>query len=111
MSFCEWWKKITLLIPVIISERDGKAMDDHWSLIDNPFLFRVFQQGLVEGVKYVLDCYIRAEKSKYVLPIRCFTQKPNAFYIYCGMTDELIRKKKGKLGRLGNSCQIAIWKQ
>jgi len=96
MTFCEWWKKITLLIPVIVSEREGKSMDEHWSLIDNPFLFRVFQQGLVEGIKYVLDCYIRAEKSKHILPIRCFTQKPNAFYVYCGNDDTTPDKKGGK---------------
>jgi hypothetical protein len=45
--------------------------------------------GLVEGVKFVLGKFIESERQKKrVLPIRCFTQKPNMFYIYCGPMDQ-----------------------
>jgi hypothetical protein len=87
-TFCDWWKNITLQIPVSLNTKEETDMRSHWSVISNPFLYRVFNMGLVEGVKFVLGKFIETERQKKrVLPIRCFTQKPNMFYIYCGAMD------------------------
>ena len=84
-AFCDWWKNITLQIPVSLNTKEETEMNSHWSVISNAFLYRVFNMGLVEGVKYVLGKFIESERQKQkVLPILCFTQKPNMFYIYCG---------------------------
>lgn len=89
-TFCNWWKTITLQLPVSLNSKEENEMRSHWSVITNAFLYRVFNMGLVEGVKYVLGKFIETEKQKRkVLPIRCFTQKPNMFYIYCGSNDEV----------------------
>jgi hypothetical protein len=82
-SFCEWWKTISLQMHIALNEKEEQSMSSHWSTIRNPFLFRVFNIGLVDGIKMALGCFINTEKAnKRVFPIRCFTQKPNAFYIY-----------------------------
>jgi hypothetical protein len=111
-TFYEWWKNITLHIPVIPSSYDAASIKEHWSQISNPFLFRVFQQGLVEGIKYVLDCYVRAEKSLRLLPIRCFSQKPNVFYIYCEKDSAAVATPQTKSGSTdtGLPKQTMIWK-
>jgi hypothetical protein len=97
-AFCEWWKTLTLNIPITMNEREETAMTAHWSEISNPYLFRVFNMGLVEGVKYILGRFIeRAREAQQVIPIRCFTQKANTFYIYCGeLVGEPLTAKKGK---------------
>lgn len=84
-TFFDWWKTIKLQMPVTLNYKEETEMSSHWSIISNTFLYRVFNIGLVEGVKCVLGKFIEIEKQKRrVLPIRCFTQKPNMFYIYCG---------------------------
>lgn len=84
-TFCNWWKDITLQLPVSLNTKEDAEMRSHWSTITNPFLFRVFNMGLLEGVKYLLGKFIESDRQKRrLLPIRCFTQKPNMFYIYCG---------------------------
>jgi len=88
-TFCDWWKDITLQIPVSLNTKEDTEMRSHWSTITNPFLYRVFNMGLLEGVKYLLGKFIETERQKRrLLPIRCFTQKPNMFYIYCGTENE-----------------------
>jgi hypothetical protein len=84
-TFCEWWKSIHLSIPFVMNEKDASSMAEHWSEISNPYLFRVFNMGLTEGIKCILGQFIGvARESRQILPIRCFTQKINTFYIYCG---------------------------
>lgn len=84
-TFFDWWKRITLHIPVSLNSKEETEMSSHWSIISNPFLYRVFNMGLVEGVKYLLGKFIEGERqTRRMLPVRCFTQKPNMFYIYCG---------------------------
>ena len=65
-------------------------MDAHWSLINNVFLFRVFKQDLVEGIKSVIQQFVEAESltGTTVIPVRCFIQKPGVFYIYHGETEK-----------------------
>ena len=92
-TFVEWWKGITLQLSSTNTEYDTANMTEHWSSIHNPFLFRVFRQGLVEGVKYVLSCYISTKNKKQKLPIRCFSQKHNTFYIYSGTDTAEVSKK------------------
>lgn len=93
-TFCDWWKTITLQIPVSLNTKEENEMRSHWSVISNAFLYRVFNMGLVEGIKYVLGKFIESERqTRKVLPVRCFTQKPNMFYIYCGTTIEDLSSK------------------
>ena len=93
-KFPEWWKTISLDIPVEINTKEKEDMVGHWSDISNPYLFRVFHTGLVEGIKYVLGRFMQLEKQhKRVLPVRCFTQKPNMFYIYCRNEENTPSKK------------------
>jgi len=98
-AFCEWWKSIHLSIPIVMNKHETTAMSEHWSDISNPYLFRVFNMGLTEGVKCILGQFIGLERDrKHVVPIRCFTQKINTFYIYCGnklpLIDEGIKPAK-----------------
>jgi hypothetical protein len=106
-TFCEWWKLIHLQIPVSLTPKEETAMSEHWSNVSNAFLFRVFQQGLVDGIKYVLESYIRDDKPKRVLPIRCFAQKPNVFYIYCG--DDI--RENGDVAFKKPVKMQTLWKQ
>ena len=87
-TFVEWWKRITLGIPYNPTECETAEMTNHWSSIDNPFLFRVFRRDLVDGIKYLIQHFI-GKKTLYKLPIRCFTQKANVFYVY-GIPDEIL---------------------
>ena len=99
-TFCDWWKDITLQLPVSLNTKEDSEMRSHWSTITNPFLFRVFNMGLLEGVKYLLGKFIDSERQKRrLLPIRCFTQKPNMFYIYCGSSngDDDVESNKPEL--------------
>ena len=107
-TFTEWWKRITLGIRYIPTEYETTEMASHWSTIENPFLFRVFRRDLVDGIKYLMTHYLSVAKIQGVaesegrsksaifrrdevsyenakLPIRCFTQKPNVFYVYQGI--------------------------
>jgi hypothetical protein len=84
VEFNEWWRKMTLQMPVEPTPAEGADMDAHWSLVNNVFLFRVFKQDLVEGIKHVLLKFVEGELSQGKLPVRCFVQKPGIFYIYCG---------------------------
>jgi hypothetical protein len=92
-TFMEWWKGVTLHFTSPVQEYDAHELIEHWSSIRNPFLFRVFRQGLVEGIKYILSSYISSKTKKQKLPIRCFSQKHNIFYIYSGTTDTEVSKK------------------
>jgi len=88
-TFGNWWKTITLQLPVSLNPKEESEMQSHWSAISNAYLYRVFKMGLVEGVKFLLGKFIETERQKRgVLPIRCFTQRPNMFYIYCGLEED-----------------------
>lgn len=79
-TFTEWWKRITLGIRYTPTEYETAEMVNHWSVIENPFLFRVFRRDLVDGIKYLMTQFLSVSIAK--LPIRCFTQKANVFYVY-----------------------------
>jgi len=81
-AFPEWWRRLSLQIPIEPTSQEGVDMDAHWSLINNVFLFRVFKQDLVEGIKSVIQRFVDVETVK--IPIRCFSQKPGVFYVYYG---------------------------
>jgi hypothetical protein len=108
-TFCDWWKDITLQLPVSLNTKEDSEMRSHWSTITNPFLYRVFNMGLLEGVKYLLGKFIESERQKRrLLPIRCFTQKPNMFYIYCGYSDgddDDVERKKPELFQSSKDSQ------
>jgi hypothetical protein len=124
-TFTEWWKRITLGIRYIPTEYETTEMASHWSTIENPFLFRVFRRDLVDGIKYLMTHYLSVAKIQGVaesegrsksaifrrdevsyenakLPIRCFTQKPNVFYVYQGIqgvAESVGRSKSAIFGR------------
>lgn len=83
-EFAEWWRKLSLQLPIEPTTVEGDDMDAHWSLINNVFLFRVFKRDLVEGIKSVLQRFVDVQLSGGTIPVRCFIQKPGVFYIYCG---------------------------
>jgi hypothetical protein len=88
-SFSEWWHRIHMNIPTEPTADVAKLMDEHWSIIDNVYLFRVFKQDLVEGMKKLLEKFVELETgTEKKLPVRCFTQKPNVFYVYSGSSTE-----------------------
>lgn len=96
ITFYEWRKSIHLNINCILSAYDKSEMMNHWSVIRNPFLFRIFCRDLVDGIKYLLQHVIANNRMENptLLPIRCFTQKANVFYIYVGNEDHLKTPKK-----------------
>lgn len=82
-TFTEWWKRISLhdlQNPYISTEYEKSEMSNHWSVIENPFLFRVFRRDLVDGIKYLMTHHLSVVSDKPT--IRCFTQKINVFYVY-----------------------------
>jgi hypothetical protein len=81
-TFAEWWKQITLGIPYAPTPGETAEMNNHWSSIENPFLFRVFRRDLVDGIKYLIQQFIEGKKHLHKFPIRAFTQKSNVFYVY-----------------------------
>jgi hypothetical protein len=85
-DFAGWWRKLTLQLQVEATQTEGAEMDAHWSLLNNVFLFRVFKQDLVDGIKTVLTKFMEIESVNGKLPVRCFIQKPGVFYIYSGGT-------------------------
>jgi hypothetical protein len=83
--FSVWWHRLNLQMDIQLSDAEEGEIDAHWSYVSNSFLFRIFSHDLVEGIKFVLQCFIETERKKgKKLPIRTFTQKQNMFYIYCG---------------------------
>lgn len=88
-TFSEWWRRLSLQLPIVPSQRDGEDMDAHWSLINNVFLFRVFKQDLVEGMKCVIQRFVEMETATgKSIPVRCFLQKPGIFYVYYGENEK-----------------------
>lgn len=92
-TFIQWWKRMTLSSPCPLSGAEMVEMTDHWSSIENPFLFRVFRRDLTEGIKHLIQHSVGEVRRRLMkLPIRCFAQKPNVFYIYGPTPDVLLSK-------------------